>query len=213
MINKTNDISKYFKNLKQEQLIQFSKLKELYTEWNDRLNLISRKDLPNLYINHILHSLSIAKFINFKPNTRIIDVGTGGGFPGIPLAIMFPEVNFCLIDSIGKKINAVKEIANALELKNVETKNIRSEDFHPKEKFDFIISRAVASVDTFYRWTKHLVSKDAFNDLPNGILYLKGNNFEEEMKEGKYNYKVFSIKNIFPEYTFFDTKVVLYLNL
>ncbi len=213
MINKTNDIIKYFKNLNQEQIIQFARLEELYKEWNDKLNLISRKDLPNLYINHILHSLSIAKVINFKPDTRIIDVGTGGGFPGIPLAIMFPKVNFCLIDSIGKKINAVKEISNALELKNLETKNIRSEDFHPKEKFDFIISRAVASVDTFYRWTKHLISKNSFNDLPNGVLYLKGDNFKEEMNERKYNYKVFPIKNIFPEYEFFDTKVVLYFHI
>ena len=205
--------NKYFKDLDEDRLYKLNYLGEIYYDLNKQINLISRKDINNLYINHILHSLSIAKVINFKPNTKIIDIGTGGGFPGIPLAIMFPEVDFCLIDSIGKKVKAVDEIINKLKLTNVETKNIRSEDFHPKEKFDFIVSRAVASVDTFYRWTKHLINKNSFNDLPNGVLYLKGNNFKEEMRERKYNYKAFPIKNFFPEYKFFDTKVVLYINL
>ncbi|MCP3659829.1 MAG: 16S rRNA (guanine(527)-N(7))-methyltransferase RsmG [Bacteroidetes bacterium] len=206
-------IKKYFNFLSDQQFKQFSELGETYEILNDKVNLISRKDFSNLYTNHILHSLAIAKVIDFKANTRIIDVGTGGGFPGIPLAIMFPKVHFCLIDSIGKKIKAVTEIVNELKLANVEIVNIRSEDFYPDKKFDFIISRAVASIDTFYRWTKHLINKKSFNDLPNGILYLKGSNFKDEMKERDYDYSFFSIKSYFPDFKFFDSKVVLYLNL
>ncbi len=165
-------ISKYFPDLSEQQARQFAMLESLYREWNARINVISRKDIDHLAERHILHSLGIAKFIRFSPGTKILDVGTGGGFPGIPLAIFFPDVHFHLVDSIGKKIKVVKAISDELNLTNVTSEQTRVEIM--KTKFDFIISRAVTQLPEFYHWVKHLISKNSENIMPNGILYLKG---------------------------------------
>lgn len=165
-------IHHYFPNLSTQQSKQLHQLGNLYATWNQRLNLISRQDLQNLYLRHVLHALSIAKISDFKPNTRILDVGTGGGFPGIPLAILFPETAFHLVDSIAKKIHAVQAIAEALHLPNVTTQVIRAETL--QRKYDFILGRAVTQLDTFCRWVKDKVAPKSFNELTNGILYLKG---------------------------------------
>ncbi len=165
-------IHHYFPNLSTEQSKQLHQLGTLYATWNQRINLISRQDLPNLYLRHVLHALSIAKVIAFKPNTHILDVGTGGGFPGIPLAILFPETAFHLVDSIAKKIHAVQAIAESLHLPNVTTQVIRAETL--PDKYDFILGRAVTQLDTFCRWMKDKVAQQSFNTLTNGILYLKG---------------------------------------
>src|SRR3954463_6942207 len=174
-------IYKYFPHLSDKQKEQFSQLQGLYEHWNAQINVISRKDIELLYERHVLHSLGIAKVMRFKPNTRIMDIGCGGGFPGIPLAILFPASSFYLVDSIGKKIKVVNEIAAALELKNVRAEHKRAEEV--KEKFEFIISRAVTEFPTFYKWVQNKISKAQFNTLPNGILYLKGGDLEEEFKD------------------------------
>lgn len=203
-------IQNYFPDLNDEQVRQFFRLKELYAGWNEKINVISRKDIDNLYINHVLHSLGIAKIIEFKKDTTVLDAGTGGGFPGIPLAILFPEVHFHLVDSIGKKITVVNEVAIELTLKNVVASKIRVEEM--TEKFDFIVSRAVTSLPIVYSWVKHLVKKDGFNVLHNGILCLKGGDITEEAKLLNKRVLVFDLKNYFEE-EFFETKKVVYVGL
>lgn len=202
-------IQKYFPDLSDLQIERFTALQGLYTEWNAKINVISRKDIEELYLHHVLHSLGIAKIIQFAPMTMVLDVGTGGGFPGIPLAILFEEVEFHLIDSIGKKINVVKAIAEALGLKNVEARQERAEQVH-NGMYDFVLSRGVTRALPFYEWVKNKFSKNQYNKLPNGILHLKGGDLTEELKELKRRYKVFELKNYFEE-EFFETKKVIYI--
>lgn len=203
-------ILKYFPNLTDNQKRQFIQLQSLYELWNAQINVISRKDIDLLYERHVLHSLGIAKVMPFKPNTNVMDVGCGGGFPGIPLAILFPETNFYLVDSIGKKIKVVNEIAQALGLKNVKAEHKRAEEV--KEKFEFIVSRAVTEFPVFYRWVQNKVSKKQFNILPNGILYLKGGDLTEEFKDFKKRVVFYDLKKYFKE-EFFETKKVVYLSV
>lgn len=199
-------ILKYFPNLNDDQIQKFKELEVLYKEWNSRINVISRKDIDDLYLKHVLHSLSIAKFISFKKNTSILDVGTGGGFPGIPLAIIFPDCNFLLVDSINKKINVVKEISNTLKLTNVSYNAIRVEKL--KTKHDFIVSRAVTRMNKFRNLVKGLISNKNDNEIKNGIIYLKGGDLTEEMMNIKHQ-KV-NISDYFDE-EFFETKKIVYL--
>lgn len=199
---------KYFPNLSTIQQKQFALLGDLYEEWNEQINVISRKDIEELYIRHVLHSLGIAKVIDFKPGTSILDVGTGGGFPGIPLAILFPECNFYLIDSIGKKIKVVNAVAEALGLDNVEAEQKRAENV--KFDFDFIVSRAVTSLPKFNTWIKGKFAKNSFNDMPNGLLYLKGGDLNEELKEAGKPFTTYALSDYFDE-AFFETKKVVYL--
>lgn len=201
-------VIKYFPNLTEVQKQQFAMLDDLYKHWNAQINVISRKDVDSLYEKHVLHSLGIAKVISFKPNTAIMDVGCGGGFPGIPLAILFPEANFYLIDSIGKKIKVVNEVSFALNLKNVRAEQKRAEEV--KEKFEFIVSRAVTEFSEFYKWVQNKFSKNQFNELPNGILYLKGGDLSEELKLFKNKAIIYLLKDSFKE-EFFETKKVVYL--
>ncbi|WMJ72734.1 16S rRNA (guanine(527)-N(7))-methyltransferase RsmG [Cytophagaceae bacterium ABcell3] len=201
-------ILKYFPNISEEQKKKFEQLEYLYKEWNEKINVVSRKDIDQLYERHILHSLGIAKVIQFKARTSVLDIGTGGGFPGIPLAIMFPDVHFFLVDSIGKKIKVVKAIAEALELNNVKAEQIRAEKID--EQFDFIVSRAVTDLKTFRGWTKGKLLKGNFNTLDNGILYLKGGDLSEEIKEVNKKVREFPLSEYFQE-PFFETKKVVYL--
>lgn len=201
-------ILKYFKNLTDLQKNQFEQLQNIYSEWNSQINVISRKDMEHFYERHVLHSLGIANFINFSPNTKIIDVGTGGGFPGIPLAIMFPEVDFTLIDSIGKKIKVVNAVIEHLDLKNTEALQIRAEEF--KGKYDFIVSRAVTTLPGFYSQTKHLLSTKQNNAITNGILYLKGGDLTEELQPFKNQIIVSELSEVFEE-PFFQTKKIVHL--
>jgi 16S rRNA (guanine527-N7)-methyltransferase len=206
-------ILKYFPDLTQKQVHRFSLLPELYSEWNTKINVISRKDIENLYVNHVLHSLAIAKIISLKRGTKVLDVGTGGGFPGIPLAIFFPEVSFRLVDSIGKKITVVNEIAKALELKNVRADKARAEELNPAmEKYDFVVSRAVAPIKDLFGWTSKLISKKSFNDLKNGMLFLKGGDLKNELAEIKSHTEIFELSSLFKE-EFFETKKLVFLPL
>ncbi len=203
-------IFNYFPNLTPKQKDQFSLVGTLYKEWNEKINVISRKDIDNIYTNHILHSLGIAKLISFNAGAEILDVGTGGGFPGVPLAILYPETQFHLVDSIGKKITVVKEVSSALGLKNVKAEQIRAEQI--KGKYDFIVSRAVTRMKEFYGWV-HTKSKPvSTHSLDNGILYLKGGDLDEEMNELKRPYSVTNLQDFFSE-EFFETKRVVYLPL
>lgn len=192
-----NIITKYFPELTETQLRQFSALQSLYEEWNAQINVISRKDIEALYEKHVLHSLGIAKVMSFASETKVLDVGTGGGFPGIPLAILFPKVEFTLVDSIGKKIKVVNEVAAAIGLKNVKAYHSRVEDI--KDKFHFVVSRAVTEFPVFYNWVRQKFLSEQFNPLPNGILYLKGGDLQEEF--GKYyeNAKFYELKEFFEE--------------
>ncbi len=201
-------IDKYFSSVTPEQRTRFSLLDSLYREWNDKINVISRKDIDHLYERHVLHSLAIAKLISFCPGTKILDVGTGGGFPGIPLAIMFPECDFLLIDSIGKKIQVVKNIAAALKLCNVKAEQIRAEEV--KEQFDFVVSRAVTSLPVFVQWTQKRILKKGQNTLHNGILYLKGGDLTEELRPFVKRVSVFELSAYFSE-EFFETKKIIHL--
>ena len=201
-------VKKYFPNLSEKQLEQFELLFPLYTEWNEKINVISRKDIDHLMLHHVLHSLAIAKIIDFRPGTEILDVGTGGGFPGIPLAILFPECQFLLVDSIGKKIKVVEEIAKALGLLNVQAKHARAEDID--QDFEFVVSRAVTRITPFYYWVRKKISPNHFHALRNGILYLKGGDLTEELEEFGKKHKLFDISTNFEE-DFFETKKVLYV--
>ncbi len=203
-------ILKYFPEINSQQKKQFEQLLELYTYWNERINVISRKDIDLLYERHVLHSLGIAKVMSFKPRTQVLDVGTGGGFPGIPLAILFPETEFVLVDSIGKKIKVVNEVAQGLGLKNVKAYHQRAEEVN--QKFHFIVSRAVTEFPTFYNWVKNKFLKEQFNDLPNGILYLKGGDLKEEFGKLYQQAKFYDLKNYFEE-EFFETKKVVYYKM
>ena len=200
-------ILKYFPEITDEQKQQFEKLEKLYTEWNEKINVISRKDMDGLYEKHILHSLGIAKVMPFADDTKVLDVGTGGGFPGIPLAILFPEVSFTLIDSIGKKIKVVEAVSEGLGLKNVTAVHGRAEKL--KEKFHFVVSRAVTQMPEFLRWLKGKFEKEQFNERHNGVLYLKGGDLAEEL--AGLRCEIFQLKNYFEE-EFFDTKKVVYLS-
>lgn len=200
----------YFPDLTDLQKRQFGELQALYEEWNEKINVISRKDIDNLYVNHVLHSLGIAKTVSFKPGAKILDVGTGGGFPGIPLAILFPETQFHLVDSIGKKITVVQEVSNALGLKNVKAEQIRAEQI--KGEYDFIVSRAVTRLKEFYGWIHRKINKQSVHSLYNGILYLKGGDLDEEMAELKKPHQIFELSDYFKE-EFFETKKVVYVPL
>ena len=202
------EILHYFPNLSQEQVQQFERLKDLYEEWNQQINVISRKDTENFYERHVLHSLGIAKIIRFQKASEILDVGTGGGFPGIPMAIMFPDVQFTLVDSIGKKIKVVNEVCDALGLKNVTGLHLRAEDV--KGNFDFVISRAVTQMPVFINYVRNKIKKERNNKLKNGILYLKGGDLKEEMKSVKYRYKEYDLSNFFKE-DFFETKKIIHV--
>ncbi|MEO6303322.1 MAG: 16S rRNA (guanine(527)-N(7))-methyltransferase RsmG [Bacteroidia bacterium] len=203
-------ITKYFPDITSTQLSQFGQLFDLYNTWNNQINVISRKDIDLLYERHILHSLGIAKVIQFKPGTRVLDVGTGGGFPGVPLAILFPESQFLLVDSIGKKIKVVNEVATALKLTNVKGLHSRAEDIN--EKFHFVVSRAVTEFPVFYSWVKNKFLKENFNDLPQGILYLKGGDLKEEFGKFYDHAKFYDLKDFFNE-EFFETKKVVYYKM
>jgi 16S rRNA (guanine527-N7)-methyltransferase len=203
-----NLITKYFPNLSEKQLAQFGQLQELYTFWNAQINVVSRQDIENLYEKHILHSLGIAKVMNFKPGTEILDVGTGGGFPGIPLAILFPDCKFHLVDSIGKKIKVVTEVATAIGLTNLTAQHERAENV--ANDYDFIISRAVTRLKPFYGWVKDKVTRNQFNALKNGILYLKGGDLEEELQEFGGSYTLYNLSDYFSE-EFFETKKVVHV--
>ncbi len=200
-------IHKYFPNLSENQIRQFSQLESLYQYWNTQINVISRKDIDKLYVKHVLHSLAIAKVVEFKEGTRVLDVGTGGGFPGIPLAILFPKVNFFLVDSIGKKIKVVNEIVGAISLNNVSTIHERAENI--SGNFDFIVSRAVTNMADFKACVKGKFSSKHNNKIHNGILYLKGGDLNKEL-EGISNHQ-YHISDYFEE-EFFDTKKVVYLS-
>lgn len=202
-------IYEYFPELSAEQKRQFEQLDELYPFWNAQINVISRKDIDMLYLHHILHSLGIAKVMSFLPGEKVLDVGTGGGFPGIPLAILFPETQFHLVDSIGKKIKVVNEVAKALGLKNVKASHARAEQV--EGAFDFVVSRAVTQLKDFYPWIRNKIKKGGKNTLPNGVLYLKGGDLTEEIKaSGLKDAQLFLLSKYFsPE--FFLTKYVVYI--
>lgn len=200
-------VFKYFTTLNDEQREQFARLDAFYKDWNQKINVVSRKDIDELYLRHVLHSMGIAKIQAFNEGAHILDVGTGGGFPGIPLAILFPNVNFTLVDAIGKKIKVVDEVVQGLQLENVKTHHSRVEDI--PGQFDFIVSRAVAAMPTFVHWTKGKIKKDSAHQRKNGILYLKGGDLTEELK-GYETVQVFDLNEYFEE-DFFETKKVVYL--
>ncbi|PAW93709.1 16S rRNA (guanine(527)-N(7))-methyltransferase RsmG [Mucilaginibacter sp. MD40] len=201
---------KYFPDITIEQQEQFAQLKELYTYWNNQINVISRKDIDLLYERHVLHSLGIAKVMGFLPGENVLDVGTGGGFPGVPLAIMFPDTRFHLVDSIGKKIKVVSEVSSAIGLKNLRASHSRAEEV--KEKFDFVVSRAVTQLKDFYPWVKDKFNKQSKNKLPNGILYLKGGDLTQEIADAGLAVQQFYLKDYFDE-DFFETKQVIYVKI
>lgn len=203
-------ILKYFPNLNDHQKQLFSQLEPLYLDWNTKINVISRKDMEAFYERHVLHSLGIAKLTKFVPGTNVLDVGTGGGFPGIPLAILFPEVNFHLVDSIGKKIKVVQNVADELKLRNVSAEQIRAEQL--TNKYDFVVSRAVTRLPEFIPWVQKNISKKQKNALPNGILYLKGGDLTEETKPYRKRVFIQDLSEYFEE-EFFKTKKVLHLPL
>lgn len=200
-------ILKYFPNLTDQQKSQFQQLETLYKDWNEKINVISRKDIDEFYERHVLHSLGIAKIIEFADGTKVLDIGTGGGFPGIPLAILFPNVEFTLVDSIGKKITVVNAVAESLGLKNVKAYHERAEKI--KDKFHFVVSRAVTQMPVFLRWLKGKFEKEQFNPKHNGVLYLKGGDLGEELAGIKC--EIYNLKDQFEE-EFFDTKKVVYLS-
>lgn len=202
-------VLKYFPKITALQKEQFRQMQALYQDWNVKINVVSRKDIDELYLRHVLHSLGIAKVVQFREGAEVLDVGTGGGFPGIPLAILFPEVQFTLVDSIGKKIKVVDEVVSGLGLTNVRTYNSRVEDIDGK--FDFIVSRAVAAMPTFVHWTRGKIKKKSVHALENGILYLKGGDLTEELQEYQ-NARIYALSDFFEE-EFFETKKVVYLRM
>ncbi|MBN1822635.1 MAG: 16S rRNA (guanine(527)-N(7))-methyltransferase RsmG [Prolixibacteraceae bacterium] len=202
-------IQKYFTGFNNDQLELFARLEPVYSNWNEKINVISRKDIAEIYERHVLHSLAIAKVISFNPGTKILDVGTGGGFPGIPLAIAFPGSEFHLVDSIGKKIKVVNEVVRELGLKNVKAEQLRAEQL--KTKYDFIVSRAVTAFPTFVSWVRNKVSADQKNSLLNGILYLKGGDFPDEIKPFGKRIHIYELNDFFEE-EFFETKKLIHLS-
>lgn len=203
-------ITRYFPHLSDQQKEQFAALYDLYTDWNSKINVISRKDITNLYEHHVLHSLGIARFISFKDGSQVMDLGTGGGFPGIPLAILFPEVKFHLVDSIGKKIKVASEIANAIGLKNVTFRHCRAEE--EKAKFDFVVSRAVMPLSDLLKIIRKNISSTHMNAIPNGLICLKGGELAKETLPVKNKVEIMDLKNEFAE-EFFETKKVVYVPL
>lgn len=203
-------IKKYFPNISQEQFKQFEKLGSLYPDWNSKINVISRKDIDNLYVRHVLHSLAIAKYITFQPGTTVMDLGTGGGFPAIPLAIMFPEVSFHAIDGTAKKIRVVQEISSEIGLLNIRASQLRAEE--NKEKYDFVVTRAVASMDKLIPWSERLLHREHKNATPNGMIALKGTNVHEELKGIKKYLEKVKLSDYFEE-AFFEEKTLVYVQL
>lgn len=203
-------ILKYFPNLSEVQQQLFAALYDLYTDWNSKINVISRKDITNLYEHHVLHSLGIAKVMQFRPETTVMDLGTGGGFPGIPLAILFPETHFHLVDSIGKKVKVATEIANAIGLKNVTTRHCRAEE--EKQLFDFVVSRAVMPLTDLLKIIRKNIKKEQHNVLPNGLICLKGGELEQEVMPVKHQTLMYDLKDYFEE-EFFETKKVVYVTI
>jgi 16S rRNA (guanine527-N7)-methyltransferase len=203
------ELLKYFSDFTDEQLQQFAALEELYTDWNSKINVISRKDIDSLYVNHVLHSLSIATIVGFRAGTQVIDIGTGGGFPGIPLAIFFPETEFLLVDSIAKKLKVVDAVAEGIGLKNVTTLHSRVEDVKNR-KFDFVVSRAVAPLKDLWRWGKPLLKPTGFNEIINGLICLKGGDLAQEISESGVRPYVKSVYELFPE-PYFQEKYLLYV--
>lgn len=203
-------ILKYFPNLSEVQQQQFAALYDLYTDWNSKINVISRKDITNLYEHHVLHSLGIAKVMQFRPETTVMDLGTGGGFPGIPLAILFPETHFHLVDSIGKKVKVATEIANAIGLKNVTTRHCRAEE--EKQLFDFVVSRAVMPLTDLLKIIRKNIKKEQHNALLNGLICLKGGELEREVMPVKHQTLMYDLKDYFEE-EFFETKKVVYVTI
>ncbi len=201
-------VQTHFPNLTAKQESQFAQLKDLYEYWNERVNVISRQDIKKIYLHHVLHSLAIAKLITFKPGTSVLDIGTGGGFPGIPLAILFPEVRFYLVDSIGKKIAVVNEVVKAIGLTNVSTEKARAEELNMK--VDFVVSRAVAPVKDIVHWSSKLIKKGGTNDLQNGWILLKGGDLTEEIEQSGKTADVFEVSDWFKD-EFFETKKVVYI--
>lgn len=201
-------ILKYFPDISEEQKRQFTALYDLYVDWNSKINVISRKDIENLYLHHVLHSLAIAKLIQFTDGTKIMDVGTGGGFPGVPLAILFPKCEFLLVDSIGKKIKVATEVSDAIGLKNIQFRHCRAEE--EKGKFDFVVSRAVMPLPDLVKIVKKNISKEQHNALPNGIICLKGGNLDSEMASFKKTAEADDLSMYFEE-EFFKTKKIIYV--
>ena len=201
-----NPIASHFQNLTLKQFAQFERLDGLYRSWNEKINVISRKDIDHLYLHHVLHSLSIARFIHFKPQTKILDVGTGGGFPGIPLAIFFPDVKFTLIDSIAKKIKVVQSVADEIGLENIQTQWCRAEELN--QKFDFVVSRAVTEFPLFVSWVSKLISPSGINDIRNGIIYLKGGDVSNEMLHFEGKIVVQEVSDYFEEEYFLSKKII-----
>lgn len=203
-------ILKYFPNLSEIQKQQFSALYDLYTDWNSKINVISRKDITNLYEHHVLHSLGIAEVIRFRPESTVMDLGTGGGFPGIPLAILFPETRFHLVDSIGKKVKVATEIAKAIGLENVTTRHCRAEE--EKQLFDFVVSRAVMPLTDLLKIVRKNIRKEQHNALPNGLICLKGGELDKEVMPVKHQTLIYDLKDYFDE-EFFETKKVVYVTI
>jgi 16S rRNA (guanine527-N7)-methyltransferase len=202
-------ILKYFSDFTEKQLQQFSALQEVYTEWNNQINVISRKDIDSLYLKHVLHSLSIATIIDFKSGTKIIDIGTGGGFPGVPLAIFFPEVQFHLVDSIGKKLKVVQAVKEAVGLANVTTQHTRAEEIKDRQ-FDFVLTRAVAPLKDLWFWSNRMIAKKSSNTLLNGLISLKGGDLAQEISESGLRPRIYPIEEIFGE-EFFNEKYLLHV--
>lgn len=202
-------ILKYFSDFSDKQLQQFGALQALYDDWNSKINVISRKDMEGLYLKHVLHSLAIAAVVPFRPGTQIIDIGTGGGFPGVPLAIFFPEVEFLLVDSIGKKLKVIDAVAGAIGLTNVTTQHTRAEEIKNRQ-FDFAVSRAVAPVKDLWFWSERLIKKTSNNEILNGLICLKGGDLAKEISESGLRPKMVDIHTIFPE-PFFEEKFLLHV--
>jgi len=202
-------ILKYFSDFDEKQLKQFAALEELYKDWNSKINVISRKDIDSLYLKHVLHSLAIAAVIEFEPGTRIIDIGTGGGFPGVPLAIFFPEVQFYLVDSIGKKLKVIDGVAEAIGLKNITTQHTRAEEIKNKQ-FDFVVSRAVAPIKDLWRWGAPLIKRGDNEELQNGMICLKGGDLAQEIADSPVRPRMINIEEIFKE-DFFHEKYLLHI--
>lgn len=198
----------YFPELEPEIMQKFEELEDIYVYWNSQINVISRRDMEHFYVHHVLHSLSIAKFVSFTPGTTILDIGTGGGFPGVPLAIMFPKSNFLLVDSIGKKIKVVNEVIGALHLNNCEAMQTRAEDLD--RKFDFIVSRAVKPLPIVFSWIRNKMQSKSVNSIQNGLLYLKGGDFDDELMQLTAQFKVFNLREVYNE-EFFETKKLVHI--